>query len=394
MSRLQTVVLALFVAASLLIGFYAIQATSDLRFAYSSLREKFEKLTIQYDDLLARSQALESSYNELNSSYMQVREENERLANESLKLRQAVDDLRDELTSLRGSLSRVEKLYQALSANYSLLSSNYTALKKDYDQLKLLLESLSTKVLIEPKNLPKIIKGSFLESSSIRSLAIDRLKLSRSERPAEKAEKVTTWILTYLQYIPDDFHEVVVDGKLLKVMDRISSPAETLSRGGGDCEDLALLSYALLAQALGDRESIYLIGLRGALEIGHIALLYKVGESFMVIDPAGLYLTDISYALKTSFKKDLGEATAYLNPLSINPNLKLQLIEDGVAELQPVYGSSIGLKPAEEAIPLWVEKWESQIPLAYVSFIANSTFYKTFNSTEEFIEFIGLGGLS
>jgi len=89
--------------------------------------------------------------------------------------------------------------------------------------------------------------------------------------------------------------------------------------------------------------------LKGAPEIGHIALLYKVGEKFMVIDPAGLYLTDVSYTLKTSFKKNLGEETVYLNPLWINPNLKLLMIKEGVAELQPVHGSSIEPKPAEEA---------------------------------------------
>ena len=393
MSRLQTAILALCVAASLLISIYAIQATFNLRSAYDSLRENYEKLALQYEDLLARSQALESSYNELKLSYVQVSEENERLANESLKLRQAVSDLRDELTSLRNNLSRVEELYRALSANYSFLSSNYTALKKDYDELKILLESLSMKVLIEPENLPKIIRASFLESSSLKSLALSKLKLSRSEQPSEKAEKVLTWILINLQYIPDDFHEIIVDGKLWKAMDRISSPAETLNRRGGDCEDLALLSYALLAQVLGDGESIYLIGLKGAPEIGHIALLYKVGEKFMVIDPAGLYLTDVSYTLKTSFKKNLGEETAYLNPLWINPNLKLLMIKEGVAELQPVHGSSIEPKPAEEAITIWLERWESQIPLVHVSFVANSTFYKTFGSTQEFLDFIELGGL-
>lgn len=393
MSRLQTAVLALCVAASLLISLYAAQAILGIRSAYESLREDYEKLSSRYEDLLARSQALESSYNELKLSYMQVSMENKRLANESFKLRQAVSDLRNELMALRSNLSRVEELYQALSANYSFLSSNYTALKKDYDELKALLESLSMKVVIEPENLPEIIEASLLEPSGLKPLAISELKLSRSEHPSKKAERVLNWILINLQYFPDDFHEIIVDESIWKVMDRISSPAETLSRKGGDCEDLALLSYALLAQALGDGESIYLIGLEGVSEMGHIAVLYKVGENFMVIDPAGLYLTDVGYALETSFRRNLREEVWYLNPLWIAPELKLPMIEEGVAKLQPAYGSYVKPRPAEEAIPRWLEIWEAQIPLVHVSFVANSTFYKTFNSTQEFLEFIELKGL-
>jgi len=66
----------------------------------------------------------------------------------------------------------------------------------------------------------------------------------------------------------------------------------------------------------------------------------------------------------------------------------------GLAKLIPVSSSFIKPEPSEDAVNQWVKKWEKQVPLAYVNFIANSTFYKTFNSTQEFLDFVELGGLS
>jgi len=398
--RLQVCLLALCVVFALMTataGIYAFYTLSDLRSSNELLLREHAKLVQRYEDLLFRSQELESRYRELKSSYLRISEENARLSNESILFHKELAELKGEVSILKENLSKIKGLYQILLANYSSLNASYTSVREDYKKLKTLVESISSRSLLKPKDLPKILRTFLPDSQELRPLVLEELKLSKYDEPAVKAERLLTWMLIYLQYAPDDFHEMVLNDSVWSIMDYMSSPLETLRRGGGDCEDLAALSYIVLSIVSGDGESVYLIGLEGASPYAHMALFYKAPEGFIILDPAGLYATDMSYRLKIILERQLNGAratvTIYLDPLRLNPDLKLELMKNELAKLTPVNGSAIKLEPVEDAVYEWIKIWEMQIPKAHVSFIANSTFYKTFNSTQEFINFIEAGNL-
>ncbi len=401
MSKFQVALLALCAILALItltIGFYAFYAISDLRSSNEALLQDYKNLAQQYKNLLSLSRELESKYQELRSSYAKMRWENERLSNESIQLREALEGLEGKISILEKNLSKIGEQYQNLSSNYRFLNRSYFSIRKDYERLSFLVGSVSKRVIIKPEVIPEMLKEFLSESSKLEPLVFEDLGLSKEDQPAIKAEKLLTWIMVNLQYLPDDFHEVVVDDDIWPIMDHASSPLETLSRKGGDCEDLAIFSYAALTLVSEDGESPYLIGLKGTSPFAHMAVLYKVNEGYIIVDPAGLYATDVSYALEVIFEKQKGEGREsvmmYLDPLILNPQLKHQLMDMGLAKLIPVSSSFIKPEPSEDAVNQWVKKWEKQVPLAYVNFIANSTFYKTFNSTQEFLDFVELGGLS
>ncbi|RLG07586.1 MAG: hypothetical protein DRN59_00940, partial [Thaumarchaeota archaeon] len=166
----------------------------------------------------------------------------------------------------------------------------------------------------------------------------------------------------------------------------------------GDCEDLSFLVYGLLQESISSSEAVYLIALKGVSLYAHMAVLYKSDEGFMIVDPAGLYLTDRQYAMRVTFERGdvlrKESVTAYLNPLMISPRLKSKLFEERLAELVFDPGSLARPSPISDTITGWIERWSKDIPGAYVSFIANSTFYREFNSTRDFINFVESGGLS
>ena len=365
MSRLLTI----FVVIALIMSIYSIYSIYELRLSYDTILRDYERLSRKYEEVSSQSQELER-----------------------------------ELLMLKENFSKIRILYEGLLVNYSSLNASYTSMKEDYENLKLLMRSIRRRSLPKPEEIPEILRELLSQPPELKSYILKEFNISKDDQPAVKAEKVLTWIMNTLQYIPDDYHKVIMNNDVLTIKDYASSPIETLGRGGGDCEDLAILSYAALTSALGDGESVYLIRLEGRRTIpgiphfAHVAVLYKIGNRFIIVDPAGLYVTDVSYTLEIVVRKqvdgDIISTTVHLNPLSISPDLKFELMNEGLAKLVIASGSSVEAKPAEEAIYRWTRMWEKRIPLAYVNLIANSTFYKRFDSTKEFLAFVKRGGLS
>lgn len=312
-------------------------------------------------------------------------------------------ELEEKMKDLQKKIEEIERSYTMLASNYSTLTSNYISLHQNYGKLQDLIIQISKRALMKPEDLPEIIEISTRRSSSLE-LLLYKIKISKNDQPELKAEKIISWILNNLEYIPDDFHEIIVYNNVVQVQDYVSFPDEVIERGGGDCEDLAILTYAILDRVLGESESVYLIGLEGVspysyrYRIGwaHMAVLYKVGNEFIIIDPTGAYVTDRKYTMRIIIDKVSEEREHkifYYNPLMLSPKFKNQFINDGIAELTFAVDSSVRSDEVNRAISEWLRKWEVSIPQIYVSFIANSTFYMKFNSTEEFLDFTNLRGL-
>lgn len=334
-----------------------------------------------------------------------IRESESKFPSEEASTSHEALELQDAVKTLQKKVEDLEKSYLILESNYNILNSNYSLIYEDYKRLQERVKQASKRVLMKPEDLPEIIYLATTRISMLEFL-LYRIKISQDNQPEVKAGKIFTWILMNLQYIPDDFHELVVHGGILQIQDHISLPEEVIDRRGGDCEDLAILTYSLLDKVRGDSESVYLIALEGVspysyrYRIGwaHIAILYKIGDEFMIIDPAGVYITDRKYTMRIFLEMGSeggeGHAIIHLDPLTLPPQLKDQLVKRGVADLTFAPGSSIRSATIEETLFEWIGEWEKTVPQIQVVFVANSTFYRSFNSTQEFLDFVNSGGLT
>ena len=389
--------LAACIIALLILNIFSAFLLIQLREGYELLKERYE-LTLQRVDVLSKElQSLKEKYSKVESEYNSLKDNYTRLNLRNQRLLENVTALGEEVALIKDNLSRLRESYEMLVLNYSSLNSSYYALKSDYEKVTKLLNDLPKRVLIEPENLPELITSALAESPKLEFIIVGEMRISKTDDPALKAEEITLWILTNLEYLVDDFHEIIFNESIISFPDHIDLPSQVLSRKGGDCEDLSLLAYVLLNMVSEDSEKTYLISLEGLSEYAHMAILYKTEDGFIIVDPAGLYVTDRHYAMRVVLEETSGRwrkaVDLYLNPLRISPEIKSELLDRGLADMVYSLGSRVEPKPLKEALASWMDMWSGQIPGARVSFIANSTFYKTFNSTSEFIDFVESGGL-
>lgn len=318
----------------------------------------------------------------------------------------AILKLEENLSDIREQLDELKRAHQWTMPNCTTFNVNYSMPPKDCEKFEEALVQISKRVFMAPKDFPSILEDA-TRKTSILELLLHQIKITKFDQPRIKAEKVLEWVLINLEYIPDDFHEVITRDRVVQVQNRVAYPDEVIDRGGGDCEDLAILVYAILYRSLNEHEKVYLIALEGIapysyryrLGWAHIAVLYDTGKEFIVIDPAGAYMTGRKYSLNIVFGEDSGDERSMIsqNPLTLPPQIKSKLIKKGVAKLtfiQITHTKSttmVDTMISSDAIHEWIKYWEASIPQVHVSFLANSTFYVEFNSTQDFLKFIQYG---
>lgn len=81
------------------------------------------------------------------------------------------------------------------------------------------------------------------------------------------------------------------DMKQWGVLDRWSSPLETLTTGRGDCEDYAIVKYVALLGAGVHRQDVKVVVLRDLLRNeDHAITVTRIGEKWIVLDNRWLAL--------------------------------------------------------------------------------------------------------
>lgn len=113
-----------------------------------------------------------------------------------------------------------------------------------------------------------IVRNEWEDAVSVRVTAYsDGGELMRDD--AYRTYAVFEWIRRHLRYIPDP-----------SGFDVLFEPAETLARGGGDCEDLALTAASLL-RALNVTAGVVLVN-TGSLnaKANHVAVVVKQATRF------------------------------------------------------------------------------------------------------------------
>jgi len=389
-------------------------AYSTLKLKYRSLQEDYSSLSGDYLQLEARYKALLKNYTELTGSYQKLDKELSSLTIEYQKLKDDHQELQEEYDSLKAKYEEVVAQNEELRSRYLQLNESYSKLVKDYEalnekyaeleenygdlggriaDLKSKLEAMSLRVLISGELFKLVLNQSRI--GEIDEIVYGELGLGPGSPPRTKAVKVFEWIALNTQYVKDQYHPYYQSGIVDYAEEYLEPVNETLDLGEGDCEDLAVLAYAMLRTVLREGEEIYLVVLN-SVAVRHVAVLYKSGDSFMVIDPAGSYISDalavLEFVMQRGRTREL--MIVRLIPISLNPKVKSWLIEEDFAELK--YLRSQDKSPAipgkfssiEGTIASWIDHWKDEMPDAYVYMVANETYTRTFSSTSEFINWI------
>jgi len=394
----------------------------SLKDRYQILESSYNELQVEYVKLNSRYLELNSSYAELSENYSMIKQYYAALSEEHVKLKESYQRMTANYTSLKEKYDSLRKSYQLLEDDYRLLKESYqrlvedyTSLKEDYEQLvaeyesvtagyehleanlsgmRRYLEFIKERILLPPDFFPTILKQSM--SFRVLTLTRGKLGLSKDMSPEFKAREIMEWIMKNTQYLQDDYHQYLVDSRLATRNDFASAPNETLSRRGGDCEDLAILAYAMLKSVLGEDESVYLIVVTNG-DIAHAAVLYKAQDKFILIDPAMNYVTDAQIVLATNMFKDGSKYAVWMSPMALSPEVKQFLLENDFAKISyydprnpPKLSSAIyRFSNLDLTASLWLDYVDPVVPGAYVALIADDSMVKTFNSTREFLDWMG-----
>lgn len=117
-----------------------------------------------------------------------------------------------------------------------------------------------------------------VSSARLKTRTVARLHLGPTAGDLlAKMQAVNAWANGHIRYEEDE--------SLYGTPDYWANAAETLSRRAGDCEDIAILKYQLLAAAGVARETMYLTVARDLVRhADHAILLVRDGAKFWLLD--------------------------------------------------------------------------------------------------------------
>ena len=344
---------------------------------------QYHMLSSEYASLYSRCHDLKNEYEKLRGEYQETVSRLKEVSEENSKLRENYSRLVEDYEDLR-------LRYEDLQEKYHDLMSRYSEVKVSLPRIKEGLEEISDRILTPSDKIPEMLKQA--RPRMVREVVYGELGLRPETPSSTKAKKILEWIMLNLQYLDDDFHQYLIDGRVASLQDFLSLPNETLARRGGDCEDLAVLTYAMLKSILGDGEQVYIVQICSGGRC-HVGVIYRVGDEVMVLDPAGSYVTDARISLEMSVRKGLREYKVWLSPLMIGLEGKKFLIKNGFANL--VYMKSPGVEgeaykflEVDDAVALWLNHWRREMVNPSIRMVANDTFVKVFTSTQEFLDWM------
>jgi hypothetical protein len=185
------------------------------------------------------------------------------------------------------------------------------------------------------KNLVSQITGGWSDTSNWNEYWID-------------VKSMYDWVVNNIKYSYDSplpVMPVQLGGPLYWREDYWRYPSETISAKHGDCEDQAILLTSMIRCYGGSKYAVWTIELTGTSS-SHLAVALPVlGGQLTILDPAGKFYTRNWFGGITS-------------------------------------------KDVRNAVNEWIQYWSSQIGNPKVNLIFSDAEYKSFSSTDEFINWV------
>jgi len=307
----------------------------DLKDKYTTLENSYRELNSQYINLNHSYHELQSGYKSLNTRYRELQVNCTLLRNNYEKLQAEYDNLSKQYTSLSLAHSNLQRKYTSLKDEYQNLQSRYNTLQLNYNTLRNYYLTLSHDVESLSGYLMSI---SFIPWAFKRALNINEvLKVKKAVLKADisssdiwsSIEKIYKWIVNNIKYVHDvnipyleltyvnvDKDKYVCRINVKSYQNYIQTPAETIELRQGDCDDQAILAYAMIKfyerYIYGKEYLLYIAYIRFNDGSAHLAVFLPVqGGKLTIIDPAGKYLT--SYLFHISARETDIELKHYSN---------------------------------------------------------------------------------
>lgn len=248
----------------------------------SSENRNYEKLLSDYAKLMSDYEALKGALNAL--TY-----ENGLLKDENTKLKQRLT-----LTSAENTILKI--VLSSLKED----SARYRELSKRVIELSALINSYCC----IPSAIPRVLNSVEIEAVHEITLEItgDSIDIASALR------QVYSYVIKNIKYVEDpeiptilmetltQNSEILVTNVDIKIIrDYVQTPSYTILSKAGDCDDMAILAYAMLKAYVSSTNlsniEIYLMTMKFSNGGGHAAVMVFKEGSAIIVDPAGRYIS-------------------------------------------------------------------------------------------------------
>ena len=306
------------------------EATSTI----TSLEGRISELEKRVGSLEAQVEERDQRIAELESLLDSARENASRLA-------RSLEEVEAEKQRLVETLEEANETIENLTRHVRLLEENLTVLEERLSKAIDMLEEVNGSLKEAAQwygLLGRWINDEILEAAveSLPGWAV--AQAVDGPTVEDRIYNIMEWILWNLEYDydspvrvvdPEDYTVIVWD-------DYVMLPNETLYRGGGDCDDLALLAYSILVRSDIPWMKVYLVAWYPSEGPGHVAVLARLGDEYYIFDPAGNWLNGVSFYLLVRVVDENDPNyywEAYLIPQNLAPEEKEYLAENGLASM-------------------------------------------------------------
>jgi DNA-directed RNA polymerase subunit RPC12/RpoP len=314
-----TIVLAIALAVTLIISSFAYAGLQTrlivLEADYKSLSSRYDSLVRDYDRLSSSYKELEGDYNSLKSAYDKVLSDYRDLAKDYESTSNAYKSLYEDFRKLQDRYGRLEGDYSSLKIKYSTLEESYRGLQAEYGRTVenyLKWRSYLLSYILLNDSIPRVLNVDEIAklAPTVRSIVT---KPRDYERSIWELYIFVTNNIGYahddpIPWPPDPYEFANNMYQNITVKNIILSPSETLELKQGDCEDQAILLYALIRSyqryIYGKEYILWLIDIDFYNGERHIAVAYPVRADniieLTIVDPAGHYYTGSPGPLSSS----------------------------------------------------------------------------------------------
>lgn len=271
------------------------------------MRTALNIVTFNLQDINGKYENLHNDYSRLKSNYNTLKTSYENLKSDYNNLNHTYQSLKSDYGSLEASYEKLKSDYNALQYSYQRLRSNYEYVLQNYGRLSNKVSELVDS--FQSYHIPEAFKRC-LNDEEVRKVASVVSSISNPNYSWETYERIYNYIVSNIKYARDidmpcvtevgrtflDSNYYVVDFTVGSTSDYAQPPSLTLKVKQGDCEDQAILAYAMIKYyyryIYGREYSLYIAEVVFNDGSAHAAVILPViGGKVCIIDPAGNYLT-------------------------------------------------------------------------------------------------------
>ena len=352
--RVVAIILVVMIVLLSTTNFIMYQRVKGLEYEITVLKQSSDELKGRISNFEVRIQTVEEQMNTYANMYADVRGEVDGVLPRIGELEARVSNVESSISDLTSKVNELEGLNATVLSSIQELYTLYNDLLEKYRTLEEELENLSTKPptghsselenavagvqpwyfwytdALQSGEFIKKVLGEAVNIPIIYNI-ISETGIDTEDSLITKIWKVINYTSLNLMYRRDSYVRVpLLYGGIRVWHDSLQLPNETVSEFsmGGDCEDLAILVYAVLEAVAKPSEEIYLL-IAYAEPEGHVAVLAidkDRGEAY-IVDPSYSLVNGWAEMIEIEAINKTGALEKrHLNPMAINPNLKKPML--------------------------------------------------------------------